>query len=219
MTYMLAIETSSPTYSFVLSNDTGIVKTYDTSSLIIRKSSMDKVLEKLFHDTDVTLSDVDVIAVGIGPGGLSSVRSGVSLAKGLAFSLNIPIWSKTSTSLIASEEAKNVTDDLLCMIKSADGNAYFDWYKGTELKQSRYGPIIATLNSFLATKNAFTISYDHFEEIKEHVDLTVHNRSAITRPHASFFLNFVSEKVQPRFSDIELIIPITEQSREYRDEG
>ena len=52
-------------------------------------------------DLDARFADIEVIAVDTGPGGLSSIRSAVAYANGLAFSLGVRVFPVTSLELMA----------------------------------------------------------------------------------------------------------------------
>lgn len=54
-------------------------------------------LEKILNKANILVNDLDQIIVVNGPGSFTGVRIGVTIAKGIAYSLNIPI--KTITSL------------------------------------------------------------------------------------------------------------------------
>lgn len=58
-------------------------------------------LEQIFKLTGTRASQLTGIAVAIGPGSFSGLRVGVSTAKGLAFSLNIPIVGINSLEIAA----------------------------------------------------------------------------------------------------------------------
>lgn len=59
-------------------------------------------LDHLLHLGNVQLRELAGIAVGVGPGSFSALRVGVSIAKGLAFSLGIPVVGIPTTGAIAA---------------------------------------------------------------------------------------------------------------------
>ncbi len=60
------------------------------------------VIEKTLQDCDLCAHDLDAIALGLGPGGFTSTRVGVSSAKALAYGLGIPIVGCDSMMLCAA---------------------------------------------------------------------------------------------------------------------
>ena len=57
-------------------------------------------VEKIISKNNLKINDINKIAVVKGPGSFTSVRLGITIAKTLAFSLNIPIVTLTSIDLI-----------------------------------------------------------------------------------------------------------------------
>lgn len=61
-------------------------------------------LQKLLDENEYTLKDMDQIVVVNGPGSFTGVRIGVTIAKTIAYSLNIPIKTITSLELYGISE-------------------------------------------------------------------------------------------------------------------
>ncbi|MDD5189634.1 MAG: tRNA (adenosine(37)-N6)-threonylcarbamoyltransferase complex dimerization subunit type 1 TsaB [Dehalococcoidales bacterium] len=62
-------------------------------------------LEQLFKLTDSSSQSLTAVIVGLGPGSFNGLRVGVSAAKGLAFSLNIPLVGINSLEVSAYQYA------------------------------------------------------------------------------------------------------------------
>ena len=50
------------------------------------------IIDELVNSTGIALSDIDIVAVTKGPGSFTGVRTGISTAQGLAFSLDKILW-------------------------------------------------------------------------------------------------------------------------------
>lgn len=62
-------------------------------------------LDHLLRLTSIDLLALDAVAVATGPGSFSALRVGLSIAKGLAFSLKIPLLGIPTTDAIAAQLA------------------------------------------------------------------------------------------------------------------
>jgi tRNA threonylcarbamoyladenosine biosynthesis protein TsaB len=63
-------------------------------------------VEELLTQAQINLSDLDAIAVGIGPGAFTGVRLGVAAVQGLAVCSNLPVISVASLDAIAAQVIK-----------------------------------------------------------------------------------------------------------------
>ena len=59
-------------------------------------------LESIFAETQTTMADVTSIGLALGPGGYSSVRSGVSVGKTIAYAQKVPIYGYNTHDLEAT---------------------------------------------------------------------------------------------------------------------
>jgi tRNA threonylcarbamoyladenosine biosynthesis protein TsaB len=95
---------------------------------------MDQILE----ENGLTVEDLDAIAVSKGPGSYTGLRIGVSAAKGLCFSLNIPLISIPTLQLLAKKlEGEN--DLVIPMLDARRMEVYsavFD-SAGKQLRETR----------------------------------------------------------------------------------
>ena len=105
---ILGIDTSTKICTCsIFDNENGIIA---ETSLSVKKNHSNivmTIIDNLFKISDLTINDIDKIAVAIGPGSFTGVRIALGIAKGLAMALN--------KSLIAVNEL-----DILEAI--ADGN-------------------------------------------------------------------------------------------------
>ena len=88
MNNLLAIETSSDVtgVSLIVNGEP-----IDTSEDIIRNKNLAIWIYEILKKNSMQVQNLDGIAVDIGPGGFTSLRAGLSIAKGLAMSSSLPI--------------------------------------------------------------------------------------------------------------------------------
>ncbi|AHG43798.1 O-sialoglycoprotein endopeptidase [Rhizobium leguminosarum bv. trifolii CB782] len=62
------------------------------------------IVDRALDQADMELSDIDRIAVTIGPGSFTGIRVGVAAARGFALSLNVPAVGVTTLEVMASAQ-------------------------------------------------------------------------------------------------------------------
>lgn len=89
---ILAFDTSAAhCAAALLSGDTVIAQTFED----MKKGQAERLmflLQELLDQHSLNYTDLDAIAVGIGPGNFTGIRIGVSAARGLALGLGIPAY-------------------------------------------------------------------------------------------------------------------------------
>lgn len=85
---VLGIDTSTRTTAIGLIEDDEVLAEYNLRGLVSHSESVTDMIEEIFKKFEFSLEDIDLIAVGIGPGSFTGLRIGITIAKVLAFSLN-----------------------------------------------------------------------------------------------------------------------------------
>ena len=117
MIRILCIETSLEYCSVSLIQDGRVV---DSENINIKKSHSEFILvliKTLLKRVKISLNQLSAIAVNKGPGSYTGLRIGVSTAKGLCFSLDLPLISVNSLDLMINDVIKKGLVDssnLLC---------------------------------------------------------------------------------------------------------
>jgi len=83
-------------------------------------------IESLLHTLKIELKEIETICVGLGPGSFTGLRVGLSVAKGLAFSLGAKIVGIPSFDALAWDLKEK---DLVCILSDAKrGLLFFGLY-------------------------------------------------------------------------------------------
>lgn len=105
MTSILAIDTSSAWCSVALSIDNNEpLFRHDPVSAGASQLLLPWIEEMLIQ-ADISLQDLDAIAIGVGPGAFTGIRLGLAVAQGLAISSRLPVLPVASLDAIASQLA------------------------------------------------------------------------------------------------------------------
>lgn len=98
---VLAIDTSTATLAVAVQNAVGQVFESNTQAERNHSIHMMKGIEDTLNQAGLNIKDMDLIAVGVGPGSYTGIRIAVTTAKTLAWSLNIPIVGVSSLAATA----------------------------------------------------------------------------------------------------------------------
>ncbi|WP_409303969.1 tRNA (adenosine(37)-N6)-threonylcarbamoyltransferase complex dimerization subunit type 1 TsaB [Peribacillus sp. SCS-155] len=99
---VLAIDTSNYALGIALTQQDTILGEYITNMKINHSVRVMPAIEQLLKDCDTVAADLDKIVVAKGPGSYTGVRIGVTIAKTLAWTLNIPLSGVSSLEALAA---------------------------------------------------------------------------------------------------------------------
>ena len=115
MAYLLSIETSTEVCSVALHQNTNLINTSEFHVEHSHAAKLAVLVDQVLNVADIKANQVEAVAISSGPGSYTGLRIGTSLAKGLCFSLNIPLISVGTLELMAHQIlSANSFDVILC---------------------------------------------------------------------------------------------------------
>ena len=99
--YILCIETSTEICSVALAQGERCAALQECNTNNSHAKNMIPFVEEVLRQANVSKNQLNAIAVGVGPGSYTGLRIGVSTAKGLAYSLDIPVIAISTLECIA----------------------------------------------------------------------------------------------------------------------
>lgn len=90
---ILLIETATNICSVGLAKNGQLITHKKAEKEMSHASQLTITIQTLMADSQVKMSDLEAVAVSIGPGSYTGLRIGLSTAKGICYALNIPLIS------------------------------------------------------------------------------------------------------------------------------
>ena len=119
--------------------------------MCIRDSShstkLHSFINEVISDSKITINELSAIAVSRGPGSYTGLRIGVAAAKGLCFSLDIPLIS-VSTLLILSKQIKISSGLILPVLDARRNEVYSAIYDANYKLVKKESPKLIDSKSF-----------------------------------------------------------------------
>ena len=99
----LSIETSTSICSVALFKNKYLIQSEKTNIPKSHSKELGNMIQQLFEKSNLKIDFLDFIALSSGPGSFTGLRIGSSLAKGIAFALNIPLVMVPTLHSLASQ--------------------------------------------------------------------------------------------------------------------
>jgi len=135
---ILSIDTASDICGVSILEETSLICKFDKNTGRTHSENLMPMIQQAFHETNLTLNDIDLLVCDNGPGSFTGIRIGIATAKAFHDSLSIPCIGVSSLESFAYSIEK---DGLIVSILDAkNDNCYFALY---ERKNSIYRKILA----------------------------------------------------------------------------
>lgn len=130
---ILSIETSSKICSTAILEDKSPIKKIELNNGLTHSETLMPLIKQILEETNLNLSNIDLLVCDIGPGSFTGIRIGVATVKAFTDSLNIPSVGISSLEGLAYN-IKN--EGYICsLIDCKNNNCYYSLY---EFKKNNY---------------------------------------------------------------------------------
>ena len=98
---ILALETSARAVSAAVTEDGRVLASGYQDTGLTHSRTLMPIVQHILKNADLSLADMDAVAVAAGPGSFTGIRIGVSAAKGLAFAAEKPAIAVSTLAAMA----------------------------------------------------------------------------------------------------------------------
>ena len=148
MSFILNIESSSTNCSVSLTKNGDLISIKENNDEKYSHSTkLHSFINEVISDSKITINELSAIAVSKGPGSYTGLRIGVAAAKGLCFSLDIPLIS-VSTLLILSKQIKISSGLILPVLDARRNEVYSTIYDANYKLVKKESPELIDSKSF-----------------------------------------------------------------------
>ena len=124
---ILGIDTSTKICTCsIFDSENGVIA---ETSLSVKKNHSNivmPIIDNLFKISDLTINDIDKIAVAIGPGSFTGVRIALGIAKGLAMGLNKPLIAVNELDILEAIASGN-ENEIIPLIDARKERVYYKY--------------------------------------------------------------------------------------------
>ena len=119
---LLCIDTSSDVCSVAILEDGKLIKELNKTDSKTHSENLMPLIDSLFKETNLKLSDMNAIACSIGPGSFTGIRIGIASAKAMAEVMQIPVIGVTSLETLAY--LSETQDTIVSLIDAKNNQVY-----------------------------------------------------------------------------------------------
>ncbi len=203
----LALETSTATFAAALATADDVLATRAAAGVPPAERDLPALVSGLLADAGRSFADVWRIAVDVGPGNLTAVRTGVAYGNGLAFALGAGVATANSLELMAAQAGPAVP--VLCLRNAGAGRAYAGWF-ADGVATYRYGPLAGVVR--MASGPEVVVAGDFRAEVADLLPGVLVKDSGIAAPDVRVLRRVTAGRPTVDPTREQAATPLTEQS-------
>ena len=146
MSKLLSIDTSSDVCSVAILEDDKLIKELNITDSKTHSENLMPLVDKLFKETNLSLSEISAIACSIGPGSFTGIRIGIATVKAMAEVFNLPVIGVTSLETLAEAEIGKGT--VVSLIDAKNDQVYCGVFGDGELLAKDIYEVIEYLKKY-----------------------------------------------------------------------
>lgn len=152
MSLILNIESSTEICSICISKDAEVLASVDLTEKFKHSEMMTLLIERCLKQVNITLQNIDAVAIGSGPGSYTSLRVGASVAKGICYALDKPLISVSTLQALANGGIQQFQGEKIKWVRPVIDARRMEVYTQLFDKElhpkSEAEPVIVEANSF-----------------------------------------------------------------------
>jgi len=127
---LLAVDTSTAQVGLAIYDGAQVISEYAWRSSQRHTVELAPAISELLTRCGLTIENVQVLGVALGPGSFTSLRVGLSLVKGLALSRHLPLIGIPTLDILAEAQPASKLP-LAVLIQAGRGRYALSWYKSS----------------------------------------------------------------------------------------
>lgn len=187
---LLALDTSTSCASVALQTGER-VQVLEQEGVQQHAASLLPMIDQLLREEDISIAELEGIVFGCGPGSFTGVRVACSIAKGLAYAHNLPVFA-VSTLTAIREQAQadfNTSGPLLILIDARMNEVYWQW-NGHEQVSAAGAIVLENMPSSIGLAGFGYAPY--LSQLAENIRQAIYVQQEII-PHARAMLSLVNK--------------------------
>ncbi len=208
---MLALETSSGRFAVAVGRGSEVLYNSLNDKEIGPERDLAWAVRRALDEAKATPADLSRLVVDIGPGGLGSVRGGVTFANALAFALNLPIATFNYFEIVA-EEAGPLDLPLLIALPAAGGDGYAGLVSDGQVISMAFGPLAEIMQQAASHAPALAIAGRLRARLGEFLPNTDRRDTGIEAPNPATLLTLATKHPERFRAPGQPVEPLNETS-------
>ena len=136
---LLAVDTSTAQLGLAIHDGAQVIGEYAWRSSQRHTVELAPAVHELLQRCGLTMQDVRVLGVALGPGSFTSLRVGLALVKGLALARHLPLLGVPTLDVLAAAQPAS-RHPLAVAIQAGRGRFAVGWYKSSKNGWQARGP-------------------------------------------------------------------------------
>ncbi len=141
MPLILGIETASDICSVAIGEGDQVIAERTLTEGMRHSSALTGLVDEVLKEANIPIKELSAVAISNGPGSYTGLRVGASTAKGICYSLNIPLIAVPTLESLAYDIDPQSDDFVLATLDARRMEAYAALYNGGNLQGDTYAII------------------------------------------------------------------------------